>query len=186
MFPSVCFRVAYIITLLAGPTREWVTAAWEAGASFYVNLSSFTAEMNRVFDHSTHGREAAHKLLQLHQGNRLVSDFAIVFQTLVLSTGWDRQAQFDAFHNGLSKDIKDELSTQKQPSTFEDLVNLTIRVNNCFHQHCRECHRGTEVPGAATSAGINRLMLHAEPTQLDQTCLSVNEWPPMRVCTIGS
>lgn len=85
-------QIAYIIALL---TRQ-------AGELFCTTLQGFTAEMKRVFDHSTHGREPACELLQLRQGNSLVSDFAIAFQTLALSTGWDMQVQFDAFYNGLS------------------------------------------------------------------------------------
>lgn len=70
-----------------------------------------------------------------------MSDFTIACQTLVLSTGWDTQAQYNAIYNRLSEEIKDEFSSRELLGTFEELVNLAICVDNHFCQCCRECDR---------------------------------------------
>lgn len=82
------------------------------GGPFCTTHPGFTAEMKWVFDRLTHDREAARELLKFHRGDHSVCDFTITFQRLALSAGWDTQAQFDTFYNGLVEEIKDELSSR--------------------------------------------------------------------------
>lgn len=55
-------------------------------------------------------------------------DDAIKFRTLSTSFEWDNHALFDAFYNGLSEHVKDELVSQElplDPNAFMDLVGCT-------------------------------------------------------------
>ncbi len=58
-------KIAYVITLLTGRAREWVTAVWDRGASFCNDFEEFHCEMTRLFDRLVRGDEAASKLVQL-------------------------------------------------------------------------------------------------------------------------
>lgn len=118
-FPSDRSRVAYIITLLDGRAREWGTSVWDANSPVCSFLESFTKEMKKVFDRAASGREAARVLLQKHQGRRSVFDYAIDFRTLAANCSWNVDAQYDAFLNGLSERIKDELIPCDLPATLD-------------------------------------------------------------------
>lgn len=77
--------------------------------------------MRRVFDRSFTGHQAAPQMLELCQGSRSVSDYAIDFRTLALfilapSCGWDDQALFNTFLHSLSNPVKDKLAAQVLPS----------------------------------------------------------------------
>lgn len=89
-------------------------------------------EMKKVFNHSKHGREAAQKMLHVHQGTCSLSDYAIEFWTLATFSGWNTEAQFDAFFNGLAEGIKDELVTLDQPANLDALVDLAICIDACL------------------------------------------------------
>lgn len=52
-----------------------------------------------------------------------------------MSSGWECQAQYDAFYNGLGEDIRDELTAHKLPVSCNELVSLAIGVDTWFHQH---------------------------------------------------
>ena len=133
-FPTDQARVEYVITQLSGRAREWGTAVWSARETFCNLFSTFSEEMKKVFDRSKHGREAAREMLHIRQGNRSVSDYAIDFRTLASSSGWNTDAQFDVFLNGLSETIKDEVITQEPPTSFDAVVDLAIRVDSRLQQ----------------------------------------------------
>ena len=58
---------------------EWVTAVWDQQNPVCSDSEMFMQQLKRVFDHPTNMLEAAKRLLNLHQGQQSVSDFAIDF-----------------------------------------------------------------------------------------------------------
>ena len=74
----------------------------------------------------------------MRQGNKTVSDFAIDFRTLAASCGWNNEAIYDAFLSGLSESLKDELASRELPATFDELVDLAIRLDNRLRLRWRE------------------------------------------------
>ena len=176
-FSSERSCVAYIITLLDGRAREWGTSMWEANSPVCTSLMSFTQEMRKVFDRSVSGREAARVLLQARQGRRSVSDYAIDFRTLAASCSWNVDAQFDAFLNGLSESIKDELATRELPATLDLLIDLAIRIDTRLTQRQKErlarCPQSSSCRSPATESSPSPA--DPEPMQLDRTRLSPAE-----------
>lgn len=71
-----------------------------------------------------HGHEAAGVTLQTHQGK-----FTREFRMLANYCGWNQQAQYDAFFNGLSEGIQDEPATQEPPAYFYEPVDLATHVD---------------------------------------------------------
>ena len=180
-FPSERAKVAYVITQLSGRARERGTALWEARSPSCGNFEVLAAEMRRIFDRSKHGHEAARELLHMHQGRRSVSDFAIDFQTLATSSGWNPEALFDTFLNGLSEEIKDELVAHNLPDTCEGLVDLAIRIDTRLQQRRRaRALRGpsqTFFPTPATQPTFLSASdsSGSEPMQIDRTRLTTAE-----------
>lgn len=185
-FPSDPAKVAYVITQLSGKAKEWGTSVWETRKPFCLIYKDFVEEMKKVFDRSKHGREAAREMLVIRQGRRSVSDFAIQFRTLATSSGWNTDAQYDAFLNGLSEEVKDQLITQEPPESFDDLVDRAIRIDNRLRQRQGggfftrplSVPSGTNTPRQSTP-GLQSAPPPApsdvEPMQIDRTRLSPAE-----------
>ena len=185
-FPNDQSKIAYIITLLAGRAREWGTAIWEAKSAACDTVDTFFDEMRKVFDRSVTGREAARELLHMRQGNKTVSDFAIDFRTLAATCGWNKDALYDAFLNGLSESLKDELASRELPATFDELVDLAIRLDNRLRLRWKE--KGNSRPRmqrppvllpslpAAASTPSTATTDATEPMQVNRTRLSAEEY----------
>ena len=90
--------------------------------------------------------------IEFRQGNRSVSGYVIEFRTLTASSGWNTEALFDVFFNGLSEKLKDELIAQESPIIFDALVDLAICVDSRVKQ-CRKW-RASRDPVRAPSEGI--------------------------------
>lgn len=178
-FPSDRSRVAYIITLLTGRAREWGTAVWDNGDSCCDSLEDFRAEMKRVFDRSHHGREAAREMLRIRQGARSVSDYAIQLRTLAATTAWNPDALYDVFLYGLSEEVKDELATRELPVGFQELVDLSIRIDSRIRQRRQERYP----PGAWRRQGELRqpMQLESTPSTPSSQVLSASTPEPMQV-----
>ena len=85
--------------------------------------------MQRVFDRSLRGKEAARELLYIKQGARSVYDFAIEFRTLAAAVDWNPSALYDAFYNGLNDAVVDQIASLELPDTLEGLIDLTGGVS---------------------------------------------------------
>lgn len=75
-------------------------------------------------------REVAHTLVQLREGSHHVFDDAIRFCTLAAESQQNNEALANMFYLSLSEEIKDRLATINLLSSFEDLLELVIKVDN--------------------------------------------------------
>jgi hypothetical protein len=135
-----------MITQLTGPARDWGTAEWEKQSVFCSSVTAFSEGIRKVFDHATPGREAARGLLNLVQGSRRVTDYSIEFRTLAADSDWNASSLTDAFYNGLSDDIKDELAARDPPTVLDALVATAIRIDGRLQERGRE-RALTSTPG---------------------------------------
>lgn len=127
-FASEAAKVAFVITLLTGRAREWGTTVWEKQEPYCATFELFRQEMIKVFDRSVAGKEAASQLVRLRQGESSVTDFSIQFRTLAVLCGWNQAALWDVFREGLNPEIQDEIAIHDLPASFDDLVDLALRV----------------------------------------------------------
>lgn len=137
-FPTEQSRVAYIVSLLTGRARDWATAEWERQSPICATVQLFAAEFRKVFDIVTPGREAARGLFTISQGGRSAVDYSIDFRTLAAESDWNPASLFDAFYNGLSDRIKDELTTRDPPADLDSLVALAVRIDVRLRERRRE------------------------------------------------
>ena len=70
--------------------------------------------------------------MDLRQGNRRVSDYAIEFRTLATDSGWNDSSLFDAFLHGLAEPMKDQLTPLKLPFEIDALISLATKIDNRF------------------------------------------------------
>lgn len=174
--PTERSRIAFVISLLTGKARDWATAIWEANASCCSSFKSFSDEMLKVFDRSLKGKEAAKELLNLKQGSRSVYDYAIEFRTLAASVDWNPNALYDAFYNGLSDLVLDEISPLELPDSLEGLIDLTGKLDSRMRK--RDIWRGAKyqsyVP-TSTRTISTPLDSDSEPMQIGRTRISAEE-----------
>ena len=176
-FPTDGAKVAYVITLLSGRARDWGTATWSNNEGVREDFALFSSEMRKVFDRSKQGREAAREVLQLRHGCQSVSDYAIQFRTLASESGWNKDAFYDVFFNGLSEEIQDELLPHDLPKDFDELVDMAIRVGTRLSQRRRM--RAFPLQEFRTSFSLPKdtptLQYTSEPMQVDRTHLTPAE-----------
>ena len=129
-FPTERSRVAYMVSYLTGQAEKWATAEWARDSPVCSSVQLFTETLRKVFDHTARGREAARALMDLRQGNRRVSAYAVEFRTLATESGWNEEALFDAFKRRLAESIRDHLTALELPNDVDSLIALVIKIDN--------------------------------------------------------
>ncbi|CAJ1055491.1 Vang-like protein 2 [Xyrichtys novacula] len=78
------------------------------------------------------------QLLDLRQESLPVSQYAINFRILVASSGFGDTALPAIFRKGLTGEIKDELAVWEESSSLNELIELSIRIDNRLRKRRRE------------------------------------------------
>lgn len=169
-------RTAFVISLLKGRAREWGTAVWGMDSDLTERFELFKEEMIKVFDRSVHGQEASRALAVLRQGRRPVTDYAIEFRTLAISSGWNEPALVAHFLEGLNSALKEEIYAREIPDRFDQLVELAIRLEKRLEmrRHARGWREEQPVSPPTFSVPA-RVEPEAEPMQLGGIHISASE-----------
>jgi len=123
-------KITFILSQLTGRALEWAQARFAADDSLNCYFSDFIAEFTQVFNQETDQTIDSRALFNLKQGNSSVAEFSINFRVKAAASGWNQSALKGAFFMALNEQIKDELATLDEPATLEDLIRLSIRLDN--------------------------------------------------------
>lgn len=140
-----------LVSCLSGKSLEWANAVWSEGNVAMDHYAGFTRRFWAVFDHPPEGRAAGERLFHLRQGTRSSQDFALDFRTLAASAGWNDRALIDHYRCSLHEDVHRELACRDTTLTLDQLVDLSIRLDNLLTALGRP-DRGLSVPFPSTSA----------------------------------
>lgn len=77
-------------------------------------------------------------VVNLVQGGRRVIDYSIEFRTLGAESDWNSSLLTDAFYNGLSDTIKDELAARDPPVDLDTLIAMANRIDRRLQERRRE------------------------------------------------
>ncbi len=66
----------------------------------------------------------------MKQGRNTAAEFALAFLTLAAQTGWPDDPLKLHFHRGLSLELQTELACRDEGKTFDQLIDLAIRIDN--------------------------------------------------------
>lgn len=94
--------------------------------------------LQNVFDHPDIVGTASSRLVNLRQGSRSVAEYSVEFRTLAAESKWNDSALLSVFLNGLNDQLKDELASKDEPTDFDSLVSLAIRLDNRLRERHRE------------------------------------------------
>ena len=129
-FPNDRKKISFILSQLTGWALEWAEARFSSESSFSCTFSEFISEFSQVFNHDSYKTIDSRALLNLKQGNSTVAEFSIDFRVKAAASGWNECALKSAYFKALNDNIKDELATIDEPASLEDLIRLTIRLDN--------------------------------------------------------
>lgn len=133
MLQSERAKIAYLISHLTGIAEAWVMVEWARRSLF-----SFREVFTQIFQIFSPGHKTAHSLLSLCQGHRSVLDYTIEFCTLAADSGWNNSALVDAYLNGLSAIVKDQLVSLDILEELDRVVALTNKIDRRLRDHERE------------------------------------------------
>ncbi|KAK6303564.1 hypothetical protein J4Q44_G00260180 [Coregonus suidteri] len=103
-----------------------------------------------VFDHPPEGKAAGECLFYLRQGRRSAQEFALEFRTLAADAGWNERALIDHFRCSLREDVRRELACRDTTLTFDQLVDMAIRLDTLLATRGRP-EWGSSIPPSSTS-----------------------------------
>uniref|UniRef100_A0A4W5PHU8 Retrotransposon gag domain-containing protein n=1 Tax=Hucho hucho TaxID=62062 RepID=A0A4W5PHU8_9TELE len=148
--PSGREKVSALVSCLSGKALEWANAEWEEGDAALDHFEEFTRCFRAVFDHPPEGRAAGERLFHLRQGMRSAQEFVMDFRTLAAGAGWNDRALIDHYRCSLREDVCQELAFRDTTLTFDQLVDLSIRLYNLLAT-CRLSEGGLSVPSPGLS-----------------------------------
>ncbi|KAK7883132.1 hypothetical protein WMY93_029306 [Mugilogobius chulae] len=145
-----------------GNALDWAYAKWQSDPEIQRSYDKFVTELKRVFDHPVKGKEAAKRLLTIHQGSRSVAEYSVEFRTLAAEAGWDDAALQTVFVNGLSEQLKDELALKDDFGDFNSVISTAIKLDNRLRERKRE--RNTRPSSQPVIARISQVPRNSVPS----------------------
>lgn len=134
-----------------------------------------------TFGHPTSVCSSAQKLLNLRQGS--IADFLIDFRIATAEAGWSDDTLQGVYLHSLNDEMKDQLASRDAPSSFEELVSLTLRIDNRLQEHAWEkeycSHRSSRRSSPVVSAPAPLPALLSTPTVRSENVES--ELEPMQI-----
>lgn len=137
LFPTPVSKITYLVSALKGKALCWSHAFLQSHSMETLTYETFLQEFKRVFQLPLQ-QEAGKRLLTLKQGLKTVADHSIDFRIMAERTGWNELALQGTFLNSLSKTIRDKLATCDEPQSLDELINLSIRIDNRLRERRNE------------------------------------------------
>lgn len=101
--------------------------------------AGLTAELKKTFAHPVSEGCSSKCLLNLRQGNHSATEFIKKFRTVV-ETGWPAYTLQGVFLQVVNDKMKDQLMSQDEPPSCEELILLALCIDN--HWREREAEKG--------------------------------------------
>ncbi|KAL7839877.1 hypothetical protein SRHO_G00265350 [Serrasalmus rhombeus] len=163
-------KVHFVISLLTGRAKEWVTALWTINSEILQSESRFLSQFKAVFAHSPTGKEVGSQICDLKQGTRSAADYALDFRTLAAGSGWSEPALKTMFMRGLREDVQAELVFRGPELTLNQAIEAAISLDSLLRGRRRLMRES--LPPVFSGESTPR---EAEPMQLGRTRLTPEE-----------
>ena len=95
--------------------------------------------------------------MDLRQGNRSVSAYAVEFRSLATDSGWNDESLFDAFMRGLADYIRDHLTAIEMPKDLDSLIALVnvTTASSCERERPKQQVYPLSQRGPATDSRLS-------------------------------
>lgn len=129
-FPDDRARVGFVISLLSGSAAQWATPLLLQDSPLLTDLQGFWQHMRLLYEDPFRPQTAAWRIKNLRQGRRPLQDYVAEFRLLSQDARWNEAALMDAFQDGLSDELQDELVRVEAPLTLDALVEQCLRMDH--------------------------------------------------------
>ena len=148
-FPTNEHKVLFASTYLRGPVFEWFNSFLtdflnnepdkrDDTVEVTQNYSNFKNKQRQVFGNFDK-KHLAERRMQSLQQTRSAADYALMFQQLAAQTQWRAVPLVAQFYKGLKDRVKDNIARVNQPSQFQLIITLAIRIDD--RQYERELEK---------------------------------------------
>lgn len=120
---------------MTGKAIDWAAAVWEANSLFQRSYAYFVQQLRDVFEYPAGGKDVSTQLLQLTQGRRSATDYAIGFRTLAAQSGWIDVSLKAVFQQSLNVGLQAELACKEGSQSFSEYVTLAIKIDNLMRNN---------------------------------------------------
>ena len=151
-------KVRTIGTLLSKQALQWFGTLVKTNSPLLKDFLAFMDEFKRLFSDPNSKMKSQMLLKKLKQGNGSVLSYYTKFRAISINTGFDVEAQIDAFRSGLSDEIKDVLaSSLYEFNDLETLVSLVIKIDTRLFDRKMEKEFKTKTNHLASASGKDNL-----------------------------
>lgn len=81
-------KVHFVISLLTGQARDWVTTLWMDDSPLLDSARDFQNAFKGIFNHPAVGRSLGKRMFDLKQGTRTAAEFSLEFRTVAVGLRW--------------------------------------------------------------------------------------------------
>uniref|UniRef100_A0A8C6XU88 ribonuclease H n=1 Tax=Naja naja TaxID=35670 RepID=A0A8C6XU88_NAJNA len=128
-FPDDRTRVGFVISLLSGSAARWAMPLLVQNSPLLTDCQGFWQHMHLMYEDPIRTQTAARRIKDLRQGKRPLQDYIAEFHLLCMDSTWNDAALLDAFQDGLSEELQDELVRVEAPPTLDALVMQCLRID---------------------------------------------------------
>uniref|UniRef100_A0A3B5LTF8 CCHC-type domain-containing protein n=1 Tax=Xiphophorus couchianus TaxID=32473 RepID=A0A3B5LTF8_9TELE len=174
-------KISYIIAHLSDRALDWAEAKFSSSPEYGFSFAEFLTQFKQAFNQETDKSLSSRTLLKMKQGQRSVVDFSIDFRIQAAASGWNSPALKSVYLDALNDSLKDELATLDEPGSLEDLIKLSIRIDNRIRARAKERNsrsvvpRSLPVPRHSVQVERGQVSSDPEPMQIGQARLTPEE-----------
>ena len=164
-FPNGIVKVMYATTHLQGSAYAWIQPYLNQDVlpDWMNNFPSFSRKIISVFGDPDLACTSIWKLEGLKQ-TKSAATYAAEFCCHSVFTQWNDEALCHLFYKGLKDAVKDDLAHYDRPDSLDDLIDLSIKLDNCLYE-CSLEHGPTCLTTHHTQAEVaHSVTSHPTPT----------------------
>lgn len=137
-FPDDRARVGFVISYLAGTAAQWATPLITQNSPLMSDYRGFCQRLKEMYEDPLRVQQAARRLRDLQQGKRPLREYITEFRLLKQDSAWNEAALMDAFQEGLTEELQDELTRMEPPADLEALILAALRLEvRCMRRKAR-------------------------------------------------
>lgn len=183
LFPNHSAKITFLVNALKGRALRWSQAYLTSHSLDTLTSEQFIRDFSLVFDQPLHQEEAAQRLIALRQGNRSAADHSIDFRIAAEEAGWGETALKGIYISSLSDNIRDQLATRDDPTSLDELITLSVKIDNRIRERRRKTNYTTHNPTFFVPASSESVLpprssqsfTEPEPMQIGRTRLTPEE-----------